>query len=436
MAVIAVVGGQWGDEGKGKIVDQLAGSAQVVIRAHGGDNAGHTVVNAQGKFALHLVPAGIFNPQALCIIGAGVALNPASLLQELDVLHQRGVSTRNLLISERAHLVMPYHLILDAAEERRRGAQSIGTTRRGIGPTYVDKSSRIGLRAGDLLDPQGFRERVRRVVEQKNALLHALYGLEPLDAERIAGESLELAQPLLPHIQAVEAVIHEALDSGKTILMEGANGTLLDLDHGTYPYVTTSSPTVAGMCLGAGIGPRHITHALGVFKAYCTRVGAGPMPTELFDEVGEALRREGHEFGTTTGRPRRCGWFDAVASRHSMRVNGFDSVALTRLDILSSVEALRICVAYELDGARVEHMPASAEALARCRPVYEAVEGWSTPLTGLRSWRHLPVQAQRYVRRIETLLGAPVGLIGVGENRDETIFTDRSLADLCALAVS
>lgn len=435
MSVIAVVGGQWGDEGKGKVVDQLAGRAQMVIRAHGGDNAGHTVVNDQGKFALHLVPAGIFNPDAVCIIGTGVALNVESLLREMAVLHQCGVSTHNLLISERAHLVMPYHLVQDEAEERSRGAQSLGTTKRGIGPTYVDKAGRAGLRAGDLLDPQGFRERVQRTVEAKNKLFQALYGLAPISAERVADECLTAAEPLLPHIRTVEPIVQEALAAGKTILLEGANGTLLDTDHGTYPYVTSSSPTVAGMCLGAGIGPRLVTTALGIFKAYCTRVGSGPMPTELENEVGEAIRAVGNEYGATTGRPRRCGWFDAVASRHSIQVNAFDLIAITRLDILSGFARLPICVAYELDGARTTQFPARSDVVARCRPIYEELEGWQVPLTGARRWSDLPVQAQRYVRRIETLLGVPVGLVGVGESRDATIFTEQFPANLCPVAV-
>jgi adenylosuccinate synthase len=430
MSVIAVVGAQWGDEGKGKIVDQLAGGAHVVIRAHGGDNAGHTVANARGKFALHLVPAGIFNPEAECIIGTGVALNPGSLLEEMAELHARGVGTDNLFISERAHLVMPYHLVLDEAEERSRGAKSLGTTKRGIGPTYVDKVSRIGLRAGDLLDAAQLRERVIHVVEQKNTLLRVLYDHEQVDGAAIADAYVAMGEKLRPHIRAVEPLVHDALRAGKRILMEGAHGTLLDMDHGSYPYVTTSSPTVAGMCLGAGIGPSFVTTAIGVYKAYCTRVGAGPMPTELQDETGDSIRERGNEYGTTTGRPRRCGWFDAVAGQYTLMVNGLNAVALTRLDILSGFERLRLCVAYELDGRRIQYMPARIEDQGRCRPVYEELEGWTVPLDGVRTFDQLPPQAQRYVCRIEELLQVPIAIIGVGESRDATIVTSSAPPDL------
>jgi adenylosuccinate synthase len=345
MAVVAVVGGQWGDEGKGKIIDLLAAKAQVVIRAQGGDNAGHTVVNPRGRFALHLVPAGIFNPGTLCVIGAGVALNPQILLEEMDALHARGVDTSNLVISERTHLVMPYHLLLDQAEEQARGAARIGTTGRGIGPAYSDKVGRVGLRTGDLLDPRVFAERLEEAVKRKNRLLASLYAVDSIDWSTIFEQYMAITQRLGPHIGDPGPQLDRALAAGQTILIEGAHGTLLDLDYGTYPYVTTSSPTVAGLLLGAGIGPRHLTNGLGVFKAYQTRVGAGPMPTELHDEVGEAIRQTGHEFGTTTGRPRRCGWFDAVAARYSARTNGFDSLAITRLDILDAQPTLKICIA-------------------------------------------------------------------------------------------
>jgi adenylosuccinate synthase len=427
MAVIAVVGGQWGDEGKGKIIDLLAGRAQVVIRAQGGDNAGHTVVNPRGKFALHLVPAGIFNPDTLCIIGAGVALNPQILIEEMDALHARGVDTSKLIISERTHLVMPYHLTLDAAEEEDRGAARIGTTGRGIGPAYVDKVSRIGLRAGDLLDQRLFRSRLDAALVRKNRFLERMYGSEPVDPASVCQKYTSIAERLRPHITDPGPHLDRALAANQTILIEGAHGTLLDLDYGSYPYVTTSSPTVAGLLLGAGIGPRHLTRGLGVFKAYQTRVGSGPMPTELKDDLGEAIRQAGQEYGTTTGRPRRCGWFDAVAGRHAVRINGFDTLAVTRLDILDTQPALKICVAYELDGARIEDFPGRTEVLEGCRPVYEQLAGWQSSIVGASDWSELPDAARGYVERIGELLNVPVGIVGIGAGREQSIIRDELL---------
>jgi len=428
MPVIAVVGGQWGDEGKGKVIDLLARKAHAVVRAQGGDNAGHTVVNDQGKFALHLVPAGVFNPSTTCIIGAGVALNPAILLEEMDLLQSRGVQTSNLLISDRAHLVMPYHLVADRQEESGRGERRIGTTGRGIGPTYVDKVARVGLRTVDLLEPDLFLDKLRLALRRyRNGTVEA-----DVDEVDLTARYLTYAQRLAPHIAAVEPVVERAVRSGQTVLLEGAHGTLLDLDHGTYPYVTSSSPTVAGLLLGAGVGPRYLTHAVGVFKAYTTRVGAGPFPTEQENEIGEHLRQRGQEYGTTTGRPRRCGWFDVVAARHSVRINGFDAIALTRLDILDELPVLRICTAYRLDGQIVEHFPASAAALSRCEPVYEELPGWERPTGEVRSFEDLPSRARAYVRRLEELLGAPVALIGVGADREQTIPVGTTLAGVAS----
>ena len=423
MPVIAVVGGQWGDEGKGKIIDLLAGRAHVVVRAQGGDNAGHTVVNPRGKFALHLVPAGIFNDSTQCLIGPGVALNPEVLLGEMDALHERGVATDNLVISTRAHLVMPYHRRFDRLEEEARGAGAIGTTGRGIGPTYGDKVGRAGVQAGDLRHPERFRAKVRAGVEQKNRLLAALYNADPIDADEMADRYLKLTDRLVPHIAETEPVLEQALRDGRTILLEGAHGTLLDLDHGTYPYVTTSSCTVGGLLNGAGIGPRHLTTAIGVFKAYQTRVGAGPMPSELLDATGDHIRERGHEFGTTTGRPRRCGWFDVVAARHSVLVNGFHAIALTRLDILDELDEVNVCVAYELEGRRIDYFPSDVEELARCTPVYEALPGWKAPTGTAQEWKDLPRAAQGYIRLIEESIGVPAGLIGVGQEREKTLFT-------------
>ncbi len=424
MSVTAVVGGQWGDEGKGKIVDLLAGRAQMTIRAQGGDNAGHTVINAQGRFALHLVPAGIFNPATICVIGTGVALNPAILLEEIELLHARGVRTDNLLISERAHLVMPFHLLLDRAEEAYRGRQAIGTTGRGIGPCYVDKVSRVGLRAGDLRDPAIFRAKLGFLIDRKRTIRADIAEIadDPgWDADAIATQYLAFAARLAPYVAEVVPIVNAAVAAGHTVLIEGAHGTLLDPDWGTYPYVTSSSPTVQGLCLGAGIGPSRLTKAVGVFKAYCTRVGAGPFPTELADALGAEIRDRGQEYGTTTGRPRRCGWFDAVAGRHAVQVNGFDAIALTRLDILDAFDRLRICTGYELDGEPFDYFSSMPNLLERCRPVYEELPGWQTSIEVAASYEDLPPAARAYVERLEALLGAPVDLIGVGAERDQTI---------------
>ncbi|MGE3271482.1 MAG: adenylosuccinate synthase [Chloroflexota bacterium] len=423
MPVLAVVGGQWGDEGKGKIIDLLAGRAHVVVRAQGGDNAGHTVVNPRGKFALHLVPAGIFSEQTRCLIGPGVALNPKTLLSEMDELARRGVSTDNLVISARAHLVMPYHPLFDRLEEEARGDGAIGTTGKGIGPTYADKVARGGIVAGDLLHPARFAEKVRTAVARKNLVLERLYGAALIDADEIISLYSAYAGRLGKHIAESEPILEQAIKDGRTILLEGGHGTLLDLDHGTYPYVTTTSCTVGGLLNGAGIGPKHLTNAIGVFKAYQSRVGAGAMPSELTDATGDYIRERGHEYGTTTGRPRRVGWFDAVAARHSMNVNGFHTIALTRIDILDELDELQVCVAYEMNGQRVEHIPSQIEDLALCKPVYEGVSGWRTPTGDAQDWKDLPRQAQEYVRLIEESVGVPAGLIGVGQEREKTIFT-------------
>ncbi|MCL4545088.1 MAG: adenylosuccinate synthase, partial [Chloroflexi bacterium] len=334
MAIVGVVGGQWGDEGKGKVIDLLAQHADMVIRSHGGNNAGHTVVNEQGKFALHLVPAGIFNPNTTCIIGPGVVLDPAILLEEIDTLEQRGVDTSGLVISNRAHMVMPYHLLLDRLQEEQRGGARIGTTGRGIGPAYADKVAREGLRVGDLLDLEAFRIKLERALSVKNALLTGVYGQTPYAFDVLFDAFAGYAGRLGPYLKETGPIIFGAVRQNRNILLEGAHGTMLDADHGTYPFVTSSSPTVAGLCLGAGIGPTLLTDAIGVFKAYATRVGEGPMPTELKDPTGDLLRQGGYEFGTTTGRPRRCGWFDAVSAVHAVQVNGFTSLAVTKLDVL------------------------------------------------------------------------------------------------------
>jgi adenylosuccinate synthase len=418
--VTAVVGGHWGDEGKGKVINLLSRDADLVIRGHGGANAGHTVVNEQGRFAVHLVPAGIFNARALSVIGPGVAVHPGLLVSELDALGAREIDTAGLRVSTAAHLVMPYHQSLDKAEDDAREERRLGTTGRGIGPTYVDKARRVGLRVGDLLNAATFREKLRFVVDRKVSEFAAV-GVPRPDANAIADEYLGYTERLRPFIAETQPLVDEAVARGRQVVLEGAHATLLDLDHGTYPYVTSSNCTVAGLLQGSGIGPRRLTRAIGVYKAYCSRVGEGPFPTELFDATAEQIREIGHEYGTTTGRPRRVGWFDAVAGRHSSRVNAFDGIALTRLDLLTGFSELQVCVAYTLDGERIDYFPSQVETLERCMPVYETFAGWTEPLTVARGWGDLPANAQAYVRRLEVLLEAPVQLIGVGEAREEIV---------------
>jgi adenylosuccinate synthase len=421
MSVVAVVGCQWGDEGKGKVIDMLAEKSDMVVRFSGGDNAGHTVVNPLGKFALKLVPCGIFYPQVTCIIGNGVAVNPAVLLEEMDSLQQRGIDLSHLYISDRANLIMPYHTFLDGLEEESRGGKAIGTTRKGIGPVFSDKIARLGIRAGDLLDREIFRERLSHLLEHKNAIITKVFGAEPLSLDGIFEQYCEYGERLTSHIRETTLIIAEALESGSKILMEGAQGTLLDPDFGTYPFGTSSSPLAGEASIGAGFGPTRIDRVIGVFKAFCSRVGAGPFPTELEDETGDLIRERGHEYGTVTGRPRRCGWLDAVAARFSQRVNGCTGLAITRLDILDTLPGLKICTGYELDGKTIDNFPASAAVLAKCRPVYEELPGWQTPISDIRQFEQLPREAQQYVTRIEELLSCPAVIISVGSAREQTI---------------
>ena len=421
MPVIAVIGAQWGDEGKGKVVDMLAEKARVVVRFSGGDNAGHTIVNPFGKFALQLVPSGIFYPQTICIIGNGVVINPAVLIKEMNSLNQRGIATDNLFISDRANLIMPYHLLLEGLEEESRGSKAIGTTRRGIGPAFSDKTARLGIRAGDLLDKEVLSERLHSILDYKNTILTRVYGANPLSFDEVYSQYCQYGERLTPHIRETTIMIDEALNQGEQVLLEGAQGTLLDPDFGTYPYATSSSPLAGGGCVGAGIGPTRIDAVLGVFKAYITRVGAGPMPTELKDETGELIRERGHEYGTVSGRPRDCGWFDAVAARFSTRVNGFTGAAITNLDVLDTFPRLKICVGYELDGETINYFPSSIPALARCQPVYEELPGWQTSTTHIRKYEELPPQARQYISRLEELIPCPVNLICVGPEREQTI---------------
>lgn len=422
MPVIAVIGAQWGDEGKGKVVDLLAEKARIVVRFSGGDNAGHTIVNPMGKFALQLVPSGIFYPDTVCIIGNGVVINPKVLIAEIDQLNQRGVDTSRLFISDRAHLIMPYHIQLDGLEDESRGSKAIGTTRRGIGPAFADKVARYGIRVGDLLDKETFMERLRLVLDYKNAILTKVYGVSPLSFDEVYSQYCQYGERLAGYVRETTLMLEEALDREELVLLEGAQGALLDPDFGTYPYTTSSSPLAGEGSLGTGIGPTKINRVIGVFKAYCSRVGTGPMPTELKDETGDLIREQAHEYGTVTGRPRRCGWFDAIAARFSTRINGFTGSVITRLDILDTFPTLKICIGYELDGKTIDYFPSNLAALERCQPIYEELPGWQAPITHIREYQQLPVAARQYLARMEELIGCPINVVSVGSAREQTIF--------------
>ncbi len=421
MPIIAVIGAQWGDEGKGKIVDLLAEKAQVVVRFSGGDNAGHTIINQYGEFGLHLVPSGIFYSRVTCIIGNGVAINPAVLLSEIDQLKRSGVNTNRLVISDRAHLIMPYHTLLDGLEEQSRGGKAIGTTRKGIGPAFADKIARLGIRVGELLNKEDFLERLRLILEYKNTILTKVYGATPLSLDEVYQQYCRYGERLTPLIRETTIMLAEALNRNDLIILEGAQGTLLDPDFGTYPYTTSSSSLAGGSCLGAGVGPTRIDRVLGVFKAYCTRVGGGPMPTELKDETGDLIRERAHEYGTTTGRPRRCGWFDGVVARYSSRVNGLTNATITRLDVLDILPQIKICTGYKLDGQTIDHFPGSVTTLERCQPIYEELPGWLSPTSDIRDYGKLPAQARQYITRLEELTSCPVSIISVGARREQTI---------------
>jgi adenylosuccinate synthase len=421
MPVVAVIGAQWGDEGKGKIVDMLAEKARYVVRFSGGDNAGHTVVNPYGEFKLRLTPSGIFYKNTTSIIGNGVVINPAVLNNEVDGLNARGINTSKLLISDRAHLIMPYHIIIEGLEEDALGDKAIGTTLKGIGPAFVDKVARTGIRAGDLLDKAVLRNRLTTALDAKNKMLTKVYGAKALSFDEIYQQYCQYADRWAPYICDTSAVLAAAIERNEPVLLEGAQGFLLDPDFGTYPFGTSSSPTSASACLGSGIAPNKISHILGVFKAFQTRVGAGPMPTELKDATGDAIRERGQEYGTTTGRARRCGWFDAVAARLSTRVNGFNSIVITRIDILDNMPRLKICTGYKIDGKTIVDFPASVAVLAKCEPVYEDAAGWEKPTSDIRKYKDLPPNAKRYIERLEELIGCPVSLISVGKHREQTI---------------
>ena len=421
MAVVAVIGAQWGDEGKGKIVDELAMNADFVVRYQGGSNAGHRVVHEKGEFAFRLVPSGILYPNTTCIIGNGVVVDPKGLIQEMDELRRLGVDISHLYISERAHVVMPYHFLLDRLEEEARGADKIDSTGRGIGPAYVDKHARSGIRMGDLLDVDTFRSKLSSILQQKNRMITQIYNQPPLSLEEIHGEYFGYGLQLRPHIADTQTMLHDAIFERKMILLEGAQGALLDIDFGTYPYVTSSSTMAANAAVGAGLSPRSIDRIIGVYKAYITRGGSGPMPTELYDAVGREIRDRGHEYGTNTGRERRCGWFDAVAGRFVAQLNGLDAAVITKLDVLDTLPTIKICTAYQLNGKTIHTFPASLNDLAACEPVYEELEGWQCSTSDICTYDELPQAAKNYLKRLEEVLETPICMISVSPQRGRTI---------------
>ena len=424
MANVIVIGAQWGDEGKGKITDLLSRSADVVVRYQGGVNAGHTIVVKGQTFKLHLIPSGILYPETECIIGCGTVIDPKVLIEELDQLESFNISTRNLLISETAHVTMPYHRLLDTAAEERRGSYKIGTTGRGIGPTYADKSERTGIRILDLMDEKSLREQLEWTINYKNVILEKLYNVPPLDPKEVIEQYLGYAERLRPHVVDTALKIYDAIKRRRNILFEGAQGTLLDLDHGTYPYVTSSNPVAGGACVGTGVGPTMIDRVIGVAKAYTTRVGEGPFPTETDGKIGELLCDRGAEFGTTTGRKRRCGWFDAVIGRYAVRINGMDCLAITKLDVLDELEEIQVCVAYEIDGQRCDDFPSSSRRFAKMRPIYKTLPGWKQSTADCRSLEDLPREALDYLKFLAELMEVPIAIVSLGASRDQTIIVE------------
>ena len=420
MSSVVVVGTQWGDEGKGKITDFLSENAEVIARYQGGDNAGHTIVIEGTKYKLHLIPSGIFYPEKVSVIGNGVVVNPKSLVKELAYLHDAGITTDNLRISDRAHVILPYHIKLDQLQEDAKGDNKIGTTIKGIGPAYMDKAARVGIRIADLLDKEIFAERLKINLEQKNREFTKMYEVDPVDFQDIFEEYYDYGQQIKKYVTDTSVILNDALDAGKRVLFEGAQGVMLDIDQGTYPYVTSSNPVAGGVTIGSGVGPSKISKVVGVCKAYTSRVGDGPFPTELNDEIGHQIREVGHEYGTTTGRPRRVGWFDSVVMRHSRRVSGLTNLSLNSIDVLTGLDEVKICVAYDLDGERIDYYPASLETLQRCTPIYETLPGWSEDITGVRHLDDLPETAKNYVRRVSELVGVKISTFSVGPGRDQT----------------
>ena len=421
MPAVVLLGAQWGDEGKGKATDLLGDQVDYVVRYQGGNNAGHTVVIGDQKYALHLLPSGILSPNVIPVIGNGVVIDPAVLLQEIKDLNERGINTSKLKISSNAHLITPYHRTIDKVSERFLGKSKIGTTGRGIGPAYADKINRIGIRVQDLFDQSILKQKIEAALHDKNQILVKVFNRKGITVDEVISEYLGFAEALKPYVTDTSLLLDQALQQGKVVLLEGSQGTLLDVDHGTYPFVTSSNPTAGGASTGSGIGPTKITRVIGILKAYTTRVGSGPFPTELFDEDGEALRKIGGEVGVTTGRNRRCGWFDAPIARYAVRINGLTDFFLTKLDVLTGWEKIPVCVAYEIDGKRVEELPASQSDFHHAKPIYEYLPGWKEDISKAKSVADLPKNAQAYVKYLEKISGAPMSAIGVGPGRDETI---------------
>lgn len=420
MSSIVIVGTQWGDEGKGKITDYLSENAEVVARYQGGNNAGHTIVFGGDTYKLHLIPSGIFYSDKICVIGNGMVIDPKALVEELKYLHDRNVDTSNLRISNRAHVILPYHIKLDIVEEESKGSNQIGTTRKGIGPAYMDKAARTGIRIADLLDKEEFREKLDRNLKEKNRLLEKIYETEGFELEDVLEEYYEYGQLVSKYVDDTSVVLNDAIDQGRRVLFEGAQGVMLDIDQGTYPFVTSSNPIAGGVTIGSGVGPSKIHHVVGVSKAYTTRVGDGPFPTELLDETGDKIRQVGNEYGTTTGRPRRVGWFDSVVVRHARRVSGITDLSINSIDVLTGIETLRICTAYRYRGEVMEHFPASLKVLAECEPVFEELPGWTEDITGVKSLGDLPANARHYLERISQLTNIPLSIFSVGPDRDQT----------------
>jgi adenylosuccinate synthase len=420
MSSVVVVGTQWGDEGKGKITDFLSENAEVIARYQGGNNAGHTIKFNGETYKLHLIPSGIFNKEKISVIGNGMVVDPKALVAELAYLHEKGVTTDNLRISNRAHVILPYHLKLDEVEELRKGANKIGTTKKGIGPAYMDKAARVGIRIADLLDREIFEEKLQQNLEEKNRLFERIYETEGFKKEDILDEYFEYGQQIQKYVCDTSVVLNDALDEGKRVLFEGAQGVMLDIDQGTYPFVTSSNPVAGGVTIGSGVGPSKITHVVGVCKAYTSRVGDGPFPTELNNEIGNRIREVGREYGTTTGRPRRVGWFDSVVVRHARRVSGLTDLSLNSIDVLTGIETLKICTAYRYKDEVITEYPANLRILSQCEPIYEELPGWTEDITGVKSLDELPVNARHYVERVTQLTGVPLTTFSVGPDRMQT----------------
>lgn len=421
MSSVVIVGSQWGDEGKGKMTDYLSQEADVVVRSQGGNNAGHTIAFDGKKFALRLVPSGIFAKDKLAVIGNGVVINPPALLKELHYLQDNGIDISGLRISSRSHITFPYHILLDKCQEEAKGDHKVGTTKNGIGPTYMDKVSRVGIRMCDLLEKDTFKEKLERNLAEKNELFTKLYHVDPINFDDIFESYYEYGQELKQYVTDTAQIVNDALDQDKKVLFEGAQGVMLDVDQGTYPYVTASNPIAGGVCTGVGVGPNKIETVVGICKAYSTRVGAGPFPTELTDEIGDRIRETGHEYGTVTGRPRRVGWFDSVAMRHARRVSGISCLSLNLLDVLTGLKTVKICTSYKLDGKQIDYYPASLKELERCEPVYEELPGWDEDITGAKKFEDLPINAQNYLKRVSELSESPLATVSVGADRIQTI---------------